>query len=498
MTARIKPKLLTEIEAAIRVRMSPELLRWFTMNPSKPPDSRKLLAVSSGDELQYDPLELDAFDKYLHSPWPNPKGRRAHLPEGIRREIMLESYCACAVCGHGDDGEAAHIQPYSDTACHHPHELIWLCPNHHTRYDHGHKSHVNLDVGALRMLKQTLHESRLRRWRIELRTTTALLVLLDEVDKLTQAIKQHGDSFALSLNSVRERSLRELIAAATAYRHRQQEGESLGNVAALIEKEAADMIEQGSAATHDWVSEVREQYLIAVHEVICPACRGSGLGVFGVCFACYGAGALPRQEADHVEPSEYEPVRCPICQGSGQHWRYSCCTVCWGQGEIEKLALDEIDVADFERVSCPRCSRINGDQGSCALCWGVGEIEQQDIEQYRAEHYEKIQCPECHGGGDGTWGECQVCQGSGEIRESDLGDYDPSHFDSARCPLCEGSCVLDGRRCPVCNGEGQVPAGTLEEFDVSDFALVTCPQCDGTGCRKCRKTGRIRRYLLSE
>jgi hypothetical protein len=104
------PALLSEIESAIYLKMTPQLLRYFSKRSVKSGEKRKLAFVEKEGVRWYDRVELDSYDDYLRAPWPKAKGaQRPHLPGKIREEIMLEAEAACPVCRNETSGEAAHI-----------------------------------------------------------------------------------------------------------------------------------------------------------------------------------------------------------------------------------------------------------------------------------------------------------------------------------------------------------------------------------------------------
>jgi hypothetical protein len=121
---------LTLQEAAHKLRMSVELVRWFTRYSPKG-DGRKLRRNADG---RFDEDELEAFDAYLWESWPD-----KYPGSGILRELQLESRGRCGHCKDACDvRETAHIDRLNEELkhhCQHPHNLIELCRNCHGRYD---------------------------------------------------------------------------------------------------------------------------------------------------------------------------------------------------------------------------------------------------------------------------------------------------------------------------------------------------------------------------
>jgi hypothetical protein len=110
--------------------MTVTLLQWFARYSPKR-DGRKLQV---GADQRIDETEAAAFDAYLRKRWED-----KYLPVGISKEIARESRGRCGVCRDQSDAiEAAHIDRLGeelDHHCQHPHNLINLCSNCHTRYD---------------------------------------------------------------------------------------------------------------------------------------------------------------------------------------------------------------------------------------------------------------------------------------------------------------------------------------------------------------------------
>lgn len=71
----------------------------------------------------------------MSTSWPMPpEAIKLNIPSGIKKEIKRESGGECAICGFGE-GEYTQIDPVSNSKNNHPHNLIYLCPNCHTKYD---------------------------------------------------------------------------------------------------------------------------------------------------------------------------------------------------------------------------------------------------------------------------------------------------------------------------------------------------------------------------
>jgi hypothetical protein len=111
---------LTKIEAAIKLGVGIELIDYYTNNAPKIGEDVKLESIEMQTETSYDETKLKEFSEYLKTPWPiPPSGRRPSIPAAIKDDIKQESHFACAICGHMDNGEVAHINAVSNSLnCH--------------------------------------------------------------------------------------------------------------------------------------------------------------------------------------------------------------------------------------------------------------------------------------------------------------------------------------------------------------------------------------------
>ena len=152
--------LLTLTEASIYSGYSPELLQYFSKNCPKYNENKKLNFQTISDLLHFDESDLKNYIKYLKEPWPvKDNATRAYIPDAIKDDIKKESHFQCAICGHMDNGEIAHIEPYKQTLNNSPDNLIFLCPNHHSKYDYGHKLSSNITTEVIWETKKIKRES---------------------------------------------------------------------------------------------------------------------------------------------------------------------------------------------------------------------------------------------------------------------------------------------------------------------------------------------------
>lgn len=126
------PTALSIDEAAHYLRMTVDLLEWFSRHDPKS-DGRKLVPDVDG---RYSRANLDDFNEHLWDQWPT-----KYVPAGIATELQREARGMCVVCRAPSDFlEQAHINRMGcERATHsqHPHNIALLCPTCHTRYDNS-------------------------------------------------------------------------------------------------------------------------------------------------------------------------------------------------------------------------------------------------------------------------------------------------------------------------------------------------------------------------
>ncbi len=379
--------LLTEIEAAIRVRMSPELLRWFTAYAPKPGTRRKLSFETRQDEYFYDEKELLEFDSFLKEPWSHAPGARLHMPAGIVREIQAESHSGCAVCNVGNDGEAAHIDAVRDSHSNHPHNLIWLCPNHHTAYDHGHRLHATLDRPLVQYLKDRLLNEQVRCWRTELRAMQGVLLLIGELERLRTATQApdmemiHPSLMSMStgtISTLRQIANRVLENEDEDFPHIPEERTLAQAVSLATDSDGLESIDAVNAVVAG-VLEARDAYLDETFSTKCPLCDASSYHRGRRCPICNGSGIVASARADELDLAEFEDAVCPLCEGSRYH-RSGVCLVCEGDGSVDIRDLEYIDLSEFEDAACPVCRESGRHQGEmCPICGGDGHVDIRDV-----------------------------------------------------------------------------------------------------------------------
>src|ERR1039457_2303129 len=169
--------LFTEVEAAMRMGISVELLRYFTKHCPKTGEAKLLAASKIGEQTLYDQRDVDDYRRYLSKPWPHKKGKRPDIPDPIKEDVKREAHLWCAICGNANRGEVAHIEAVADTLNNSPDNLIFLCPNHHTEYDLGYKPSSNITLEVVRAAKLVKRSTRQRVMRHEANATKLLVAV---------------------------------------------------------------------------------------------------------------------------------------------------------------------------------------------------------------------------------------------------------------------------------------------------------------------------------
>lgn len=469
-------KKLTEIEAAIRVKMSPGLLRWFTGHAPKHGSKRKLPFTDKGGEYFYDSDQLDEFNAFLKEPWPIPPGQtRPTVPDAIEREIKIEAHHKCAFCEYNANGESAHIDAVAKSKCNHPHNLIWTCPTHHTEYDRSGKQATQITKEQVKVLKSMLLERQLIHWRIALRGVSAILALINELEavlgylrdpKLAEikiSLEAQARSIVASVNAVAKKKG---VAEPKSPPHYENYLKRIVEITKVPPKAEETSVED----VLEEVAEATDEYLHEEALSKCPLCKGTGVHNRFRCHVCAGEGTVPTAALPEIDLRPYKQVDCPLCEGSGTHNRLEC-PVCFDVGTVDKAALDQIDLKPFKQTDCPLCEgKGTHNRLECPICNGVGTIDRRDGGEIDLSPFKQTDCPLCEGKGTRKGGfECAVCHGVGTIDRRAEDELDLSAFKQVECPLCEGSRRFKGEECPVCRGDGEIDRGYADNLDLNGF-----------------------------
>jgi len=403
-----KAPRLSEIESAIHLKMSPSLLAHFTKHAVKYKEAVKLPCVEDEGGRWYTKKELDEFNSYLRAPWPKPpKAQRPNLPEKIRKEIMLEAAAVCPICGFESAGEAAHLEAVSASKSHHPENLLWLCPNHHTVIDDvAQMSNVKMPVA--RAVKELLVERKLRLLRLEFALDKGILDLIRLVEKASDMLANSGLQDAHGgievLASIDLAKLRTTAKAASGAKGSKTDAGavSLEKFATKISTSTAKASAKKPSTLVSWKEEAeqaRSEYLQATGRVDCPLCHGSGHHDSIDCPVCQGEGSIREEDEGKVDLHDFDIVDCPVCDGAGT-LHGDLCPECSGDARMERRFANRIDVGAYDMVDCPVCDGSGSRDGDqCPVCGGEGQIESRYAAAVDLADYDDIECKLCHGSG---------------------------------------------------------------------------------------------------
>ena len=386
-----------------------------------------------------------------------------------------------------DNGEIAHIEAVATTLNNAPSNLIFLCPNHHTKYDFGYKVNSNVTIEEIRAAKLLKRNARCRILKYEASATKSLLSLIKFVKTIEDTI---GKKQSANLNSIYLSELNTLLAAVpdlskAATQQAKKDGlatepeKALEKIAPKLAAIAAEVPSKpGENATRSkaqrMISEVRE-VMIEIDEVDCPHCGGSGMrGLVGdFCAYCKGSCVVSQAKHDAYDPDDIDEVECPHCHGKGTTGlRSDLCVYCRGSCVVSHAKADEYDVDNVDEVECPHChgkgtTGLAGDY--CAFCGGSCVVSHAKAEAYNPEDIDEVKCPHC--GGRGMTGlvsdECAYCHGSCVVSHAKAAAYDREKIDEVECPRCggKGTTGLVGDYCALCKGPCVVNAATAEAYE---------------------------------
>lgn len=494
---------LSVVESAIHLKMSPELLDYFTRRSVKSGEKRKLAYTEKSGVRWYARVELDSYDKYLRAPWPKkPKAQRPHLPKRIREEIKLEAGGACPVCNHEIKGEAAHIEPVADTMSHHPENLIWLCPTHHSVVDDVAVA-ANVTMATIKVLKGVLVDRRLHKLGVERAATADFLWLIRQVEKISALLAEQSlGEAANGLNAIAKLDVAalEICAKKLAARKGAPVSEDMATPLKTLAESVAKSIKKadgtkpgGFAKVASEAKSARAKYLKDTGQVDCPICAGKGVRNGSDCTACGGEGALSEHGASMLDASAFDVVNCLVCKGKGRR-KGDDCRACGGEGKLERGLRDHVDPSDYEDVDCPLCEGTGRrSHDDCPECHGDGQMEKREADQVDVSQYDDVNCPLCEERGKDP--DCRICEGQYRIEDWRADQIDLSDYRMVNCKLCKGSGQFEREDCPGCGGAGDLERQVYDNIEWRQWDRVDCPKCDGKGhnkhddCRYCDGEG---------
>lgn len=473
-------KLLNQYQAAALLCMSPELLRELAAYQVKWKDKRRLVVAKEVDGEQYfDEAELKAYDDWLKKPWPSKDGKRPALPSFIREEIRVEANLECAFCKtSGEAGEAAHIDPVATSKCNHPHNLIWLCANHHKKFDDGYFGPKGASNEVIAALKQGLQHFRRMAWQGQadvLRQIAATLSLCKAMQKELEAVKSPLEVEAVE--GIAKKAL-ELLPALASQSKVAAVQPTLQHLAAALTawKAVSSSTTESQLAT---ATSYEAEFLLKSGFVRCPLCHGSKTYKGYDCPVCDGDGVVDKHR--DVDLADFEEIDCQLCGGTGLHG-YDECPACGGEGHLERYVAQRIDFSQYDNVVCPLCTgERRWDGEDCPECGAEGELPRGAAGRVDLAKYEEVDCPLCEGEGVYDSDTCPECHGDRRMPRYLADGVDVSKYVLQDCPLCMGSGAFLEGDCPACGGNRRMPMGAAERVDLSKYKMVDCPVCDGAG-----------------
>lgn len=475
------------VEAAMLLGFRPETIEYLVKTCPKKGQDKKLAAVKSDLGLLFDEAALLAYDTYLSEAWPMPeKGTRPYIPKAFQDDVKEEAHLGCAICGHMDNGEIAHIDPVATTLNNSPKNLIYLCPNHHTKYDYGFKAASKVTLEEIRAAKLVKRASRNRVLKYEANATRLLQALIRNLKDIEKSLK--GDA-SENMKSIYLSEMKTLLDSIPALTKKADDEAKADKLTTEPEKELAKHAPKlaalaSSVSTSSNESDLRskalgvvaevDEILIDIDEVNCPRCSGRGMyGLAGdFCAYCKGSCVVSQAEFDAYDPDEIDEVACPRCGGRGMTGLSSdICAYCKGSSVVSREEAQDYDAFAVDEVNCPRCDGrgqygLAGDL--CGYCKGSCFVSQAMHDAYDPEKIDEVECPRCNGHGQyGLAGDlCAYCKGSCFVSHKMREDYDPDDIDEVTCPRCAGRGTTGyvGDTCALCKGSTFVNGATASAY----------------------------------
>jgi DnaJ-class molecular chaperone len=495
--------LLSKIEAAMKLSISVELLNYFTKKCPKQNGTRLLQTVKAEEQIVFDDQELLSYQNYLNEPWPYAKESRPPLPDAIKNDIKAESHYGCAICGYSDNGEVAHIEAVADSLNNSPDNLIFLCPNHHTKYDLGYRPKSNITRDVIQAAKLLKRATRLRMMRHEANA----MKLFGAVTSLLKNLKKNLEKSGVSAQMVEvymteTKSLMQQVPGLAAGADEAAKADNdLSDVDGAIARIAPKLVKATSGAIKSkedsairtalsTVVDTVDDALLDFDEVECPHCHGAGMtGLVGdLCVYCKGECFVSSEEAEEYDLEEIDQVECPRCGGRGTvGWAGAYCPFCRGSCAVSSERAEEFDENNLPEKQCPHC-RGTGTRGLvgdlCPYCKGDTFVSDEKFEAYDADAIDEVDCPHCHGAGITGLVQnfCAYCRGSQLVTREKRKKYEHEKIDEVECPHCHGTGLRGrGEYCAYCRGSQVVSQEKNDAYDPNDFDEEKCPRCNGSG-----------------
>lgn len=504
-TSAVKPEKgeLNEFQAASLVGLSPKLLRWLTSYAAKPDSDRKLKAREEGGRLYMKQDEVEGFNDWLKLPWPSKDGSRPPVPTGIKREIQEEAGGECAIChNNANSCEAAHIVPLAKSKNNHPDNLIWLCANHHTKFDKHTYGPKPENATFVKGFKQAMTYYRRALWELQAEVTGRLFTVLKACEILNMQLKAATTAEEVStVSKLATNALSQMVKMAPSSKMDPDYAAFKVMKPQFIALAKKSTKAQDIGATLRLATTVKEEFAQRAGYVRCPLCEGRGHYKGEDCPACGGEAELTKAEALAVDLSRYALVDCPLCHGS-HLFRGQDCPACSGDGQLEERYADQVDSREWDEVDCPVCEGSGMLRGDiCNACGGDRRMERQQRDQIDTRDYALIKCPLCKGKGTFRGDDCPECHGECKMERRLADQVDTSNYEPVQCLICKGTGEWCGRPCRACGGEGKLDRAHADQINLSDYKMIKCPTCrrkDSDFCQTCGGEGEIPRFIADE
>lgn len=509
--------MLSIVEAAIKLGVGTELIEYFTRHCPKYKENRKLVAKEIDGQLLVDEKELLDFQRYLNLAWPMPPAAdRPGIPKAIRDDVKFESHLGCAICGSMDNGEVAHIEAVEASLNNSPDNLIFLCPNHHTKYDLGFKPANNVTAETIRAAKLLKRKSRQRMLAYEANAVKQLHGLIQLIKGIEVKLGDIDSQDKAEVLTTEAQKLLEMIPALTEAAEKQAKADQPSEVIDQIVAQHAPTFAKLASGAREAsslraVRDIAKSVAAKSHEILfefdefdCPHCGGRGLtGLVGdFCAYCKGSCLVPKEKADEYDPRDIDEVECPHCNGRGTIGHNQVyCNYCRGSCVVTMEKAEEYDPSAINETVCPHCNGhgvVGFNQSLCAYCGGDCVVSKESAKNYDSADIDEVECPHCNGHGVRGLSQtrCAFCWGDSFVTQKKADEYDPEQLDEKGCPHCAGSGIVghNQRFCAYCKGDGFVNTNAVENYDAGEIDEVECPKCNGSGtygligdlCKLCR------------
>ena len=381
--------------------------------------------------------------------------KRVHRPIELGDHTHLANANSC---------EAAHISSVAKSKCNHPHNLLWLCANHHTKFDNGSygaKEELNEFVIGKKIV---LRERRRLNWATAGNLASSIATLLKLAGETVKAKKrtnpldkdialQIATGLLTLLPEVLSRNMDPRLAPVLAKISASLES---GDVSGFVtEAKSFEVLKEVAAFESEFVSEAGLKP--------CPLCDGSRWHRDEECPVCMGDGTVPEKFV--FDPSLFEAQQCNVCLGRPSSDGEDC-PACGGQGDLDAYRHAAVDWAKFDEVPCKLCSGTRMHLGDdCPACGGNGKMYAYREEQIDWSSFDKVTCQLCSGSGRRDGEDCPACDGEGKLKGFVASGTDWSRFDKVTCRLCSGTRRHDGDDCVACGGHGELDAWYDDQVD---------------------------------